>query len=94
MRDIKNADLVVIDDLGAELGGAYAGQSTVYNNDIINSIMEARQNEATIVTTNLTGKEVQEAYGKRIVSRISQHLDGFTFNFKQTADKRKVGVSQ
>jgi DNA replication protein DnaC len=94
MRDIKNADLVVIDDLGAELGGAYAGQSTVYNNDIINSIMEARQNEATIITTNLNGTEVQKAYGKRIVSRISQHLDGFTFTFKQTTDKRKVGVSQ
>lgn len=93
MRDIKNADLVVIDDLGVELGGGYGGQSTVYNNDIINSIMEARQNEATIVTTNLTGKEMQKAYGKRIASRIAQHLEEYAFTFKLTPDKRKAGVS-
>lgn len=92
MRDIKNADLVVIDDLGAELGGGYASQSTVYNNDIINSIMEARQNEATVITTNLTGKEIQKAYGKRIVSRIAQHLGDYTLKFESTEDKRKAGA--
>lgn len=89
MNNIKKANLVVIDDLGAELGGGSAGQSTIYNNDVINSIMEARQNEATVITTNLTGKELQQAYGKRIVSRISQHLGNYSLKFEKTPDKRR-----
>lgn len=88
MADIKTADLVVIDDLGAELGGTTYSDSTNFNNDTLNSILEARQNQALIITTNLTGKEMAEAYGERIVSRIFKNSKGYTFKFQKTADKR------
>ena len=92
MKDIKTADLVVIDDLGAELGGTKANDSTVFTNDIINSIMEARQNQATIITTNLAGKEIATAYGQRITSRIFKNSEGCAFKFTKTDDKRLKGV--
>ncbi|QQU16536.1 ATP-binding protein [Enterococcus casseliflavus] len=92
MKDIKTADLVVVDDLGAELGGASFNDSKVFTNDIINSIMEARQNQATIITTNLAGKEIAEAYGQRITSRVFKNSQGCTFKFEKTADKRLRAV--
>ncbi|MDT2701317.1 ATP-binding protein [Enterococcus gallinarum] len=88
MKDIKTADLVVVDDLGAELGGTKAGESTAFTNDIINSIFEARQNQATIITTNLVGKEMGKAYGQRITSRIFKNSEECWFLFSKTADKR------
>lgn len=88
MADIKTADLVVVDDLGAELGGTTYSESSNFNNDTLNSILEARQNQALILTTNLTGKQMGEAYGSRIVSRIFKNSNGYTFKFVNTADKR------
>lgn len=92
MKDIKTADLVVIDDLGSELGGTSYSNSTNFNNDTLNSILEARQNQAVILTTNLTGKEMREAYGERIVSRLFKNSKGFAFKFETTADKRLRAV--
>ncbi|MGF2046534.1 ATP-binding protein [Enterococcus gallinarum] len=92
MKDIKTADLVVIDDLGAELGGSTYTNSTNFNNDTLNSILEARQNQAIILTTNLTGKEMKNAYGERIVSRIFKNSQGFAFKFETTSDKRLKAV--
>ncbi|MGG5376005.1 DNA replication protein DnaC [Enterococcus sp. DIV0213j] len=88
MADIKTADLVILDDLGAELGGTTYSESTNFNNDTINSILEARQNQALIITTNLAGKEIAAAYGSRIVSRIFKNSEGCAFKFEHTADKR------
>ena len=59
MAEIKSADFVVLDDLGAELGVKQfddRNKSTNFNNDTLNRIVEARQNKATVFTTNLTGK--------------------------------------
>lgn len=92
MKDIKTADLVVIDDLGSELGGTTYSSSTNFNNDTLNSILEARQNQAIILTTNLTGKEMKNAYGERIVSRLFKNSKGFAFKFVTTADKRLRAV--
>jgi DNA replication protein DnaC len=50
MAEIKSADLVVLDDLGAELG-VKGNDSTNFNNDTLNRIVEARQNKATVLTT-------------------------------------------
>ncbi len=42
MAEIKSADLVVLDDLGAELG-VKGNDSTNFNNDTLNRIVEARR---------------------------------------------------
>lgn len=88
MSELKTADLVVIDDIGAELGGNVASDSSRYNNDTLTGLLEARQNMATVITTNLTAKELQKAYGERILSRILQNSKGFVVSMKSTKDKR------
>lgn len=88
VKDIKTVDLVVLDDLGAELGGTSAGNATNYNNDTLYSILEARQNKNLIVNTNLTSKEIRASYGERILSRISKHSEGLFMAFQNTKDKR------
>jgi DNA replication protein DnaC len=92
MADLKTVDLVVIDDLGAELGGNDIRQSKNYNNDVIYSILEARQNQALVINSNLSTKEIKAAYGERILSRIIMNSDGFRVGMKTTKDKRMVGV--
>lgn len=92
MADLKTADLVILDDLGSELGGVKAGNSTTFNNDTLNAILEARQNRALVVTTNLTSAELSDAYGQRILSRISQNSKGYTMTFENTSDKRMNGI--
>lgn len=87
---ISKADVVVIDDLGAEVGSAdkqtYASDNTIR---IINSILNARISKPTIFTTNLTGKELTATYGGRIKSRIFRGVEkeGIV-QFKTTTDKR------
>ena len=91
MAEIKSADLVVLDDLGAELG-VKGNDSTNFNNDTLNRIVEARQNKATVFTTNLTGKEMSQAYGERILSRIMSNSQGFVMKIEGTSDKRVAGI--
>lgn len=88
IAEMKTASLVVIDDIGAELGGTTAKESSRYNNDVLTGILEARQNMATVFTTNLTAKELRQAYGERILSRILKNATGFTVKMSQTDDKR------
>lgn len=87
IADIKTADLVVMDDIGAELG-KNASDSRVFGMNTLNSFLDARQNLATIITTNLSGDDLKKAYGMRTTSRMFVNSDGFTMVFSQTADKR------
>lgn len=87
IADIKTTDLVVFDDIGAELGSGVSN-SRQFTNNTLNTLLEARQNKATIITTNLSGPELREAYGERIVSRIFKNSEGYALKFQQTADKR------
>lgn len=59
IADIKTADLVVIDDVGSELGKD-ASDSRAFGINTLNSFLDARQNLATIITTNLLGKELKK----------------------------------
>ncbi|WP_338366137.1 ATP-binding protein, partial [Enterococcus faecalis] len=95
MAEIKSADLVVLDDLGAELGVKQIddrNKSTNFNNDTLNRIVEARQNKATVFTTNLTGSGLRQAYGERIISRIMSNSQGFVMKIEGTSDKRVAGI--
>lgn len=92
LQDIKTVDFVVIDDLGAELGGNGIKDSTSFNNDVLYSILEARQNKALMVNTNLTSEEIKNAYGERILSRILKNARQHSMQFLRTTDKRIKGV--
>ncbi len=88
IKDLKTVDLVVLDDLGAELGGIQAKSATSYNNDVLYSLLEAREERALIINTNLSAREIVEAYGERVLSRIQNNSKGFTHTFRETKDKR------
>ena len=62
---IMNCDLLIIDDLGTEFSTRFT-VSAIYN--IINSRMIT--SKPTIISTNLSVKELQEKYNDRTVSRI------------------------
>lgn len=67
---LLDCDLLILDDLGTEYSTAYSS-STIYN--IINSrIMTAKP---TIISTNLSVRELEKIYSERLVSRImGNHL--------------------
>lgn len=60
-----NADLLVLDDLGAEFSSQFY-ESVTYN--IINSRINLGL--PTIISTNFTAAELQKKYNERIISRI------------------------
>lgn len=65
-EDIYNCDLVVIDDLGTELANTYVFTSlfSLINERIL-------RNKATIISTNLSLKDLRDLYSDRIFSRIT-----------------------
>ena len=62
---LMECDLLILDDVGTEFQTNFSS-SMIYN--IINSRIMYKK--PTIVSTNLSLKEVQSAYSKRLVSRI------------------------
>ena len=60
-----NCDLLIIDDLGTEYANTFSN-SAIYN--IINS--RIMMTKPTIISTNLTMKELEKNYSPRMVSRV------------------------
>ncbi|KXY42427.1 hypothetical protein COF04_04010 [Bacillus toyonensis] len=82
-------DLLVIDDLGAELGDMDINdlKATAFVNRVLFKLFDGRQGKKTIITTNLTGEAIIKAYDERVTSRMFntyRHVE-----FKKTRDKRK-----
>lgn len=65
MHTILTADLVIIDDLGAEFDSQF-NTSSLYN--IINSRLNV--NKPTIINTNLSPVEIEKRYTSRVASRL------------------------
>lgn len=80
-KKMKDIDLLVIDDMGAEAGS---------NHDIqkIFELLDSRLGKPTIFTTNLNYNEFSEVFGKRNTSRILKDtiitkLDGEDYRKKE-----------
>ena len=69
-----NCDLLVIDDLGAEMATNFT-KSVLYN--LINTRLLSKR--PTIINTNLTMKEIELRYSARISSRLIGHYNGNKF---------------
>ena len=67
---IYHADLLVLDDLGTELTNSFT-LSQLF--EIINRRM--LDDRSTIISTNLSLRQMQERYNDRIVSRIIEHYE-------------------
>lgn len=68
LDSILDCDLLILDDLGTEFS-TNLSSSVVYN--IINT--RILKGLSTIISTNLTIKEIEDTYSSRIVSRINGH---------------------
>lgn len=64
-RDLLHCDLLILDDLGTEFSTQFVS-AALYN--IINTRLMSEK--PTIISTNLSMKELLERYGERMVSRM------------------------
>lgn len=84
---LSKVDYLVLDDLGAETGGTGSQKTaTDFTLRILYAISNARQGKSTIVTTNLSKKELTKMYDAKLVSRLQGSIA--LINFKETSDKR------
>lgn len=86
---IGSSDVVVFDDLGAELGRL--DNNTKANDTITVRLMklfDARQGKPTIVSTNLNESQMKQFYTEPVASRINSNTTGLIFD--DTTDKRGV----
>ena len=85
------ADVLVIDDLGAELGRLKKDvQATNWIYGVLNGIVSTRSEKTTIYTSNLNMKEIARAFDGRIASRMMENQ--VTLTFEKTTDKRVSGI--
>lgn len=64
-KHLTDCDLLILDDIGTEFQTSFSS-AMIYN--IINSRIMTQK--PTMISTNLSFKEIQSAYSKRLVSRI------------------------
>ena len=83
------SDLLIIDDLGAEMATAFT-KSALYN--LINTrLLSGRP---TIINTNLTMKEIEARYTARISSRLIGNFEAYKFigaDIRQQKALEKIG---
>lgn len=66
-ENLVSADLLIIDDLGTE---PIMKNVTI---EYLTSLLNERQNKHTIIATNLSEQELQNKYGDRVFSRLTNH---------------------
>lgn len=86
---LTSADLLVIDDLGAETGAIFSDKTaTDFTIKILYAIVNGRMNKPTIFTTNLNSETLAKKYDLKLLSRILRGSTGHQISFKETSDKR------
>ncbi len=86
---LTSADLLVVDDLGAETGAISSDKTaTDFTVKILYAIMNGRMDKPTIFTTNLTSKEMAKMYDQKLISRFFRGAEGHAIKFEKTKDKR------
>lgn len=86
---LVEADLLVIDDLGAETGAIGSGNgATDFTTRTLYAILNGRINKPTIFTSNLNSKGIKSMYDSKLVSRMFKGANGHVVEFKNTGDKR------
>lgn len=84
---IATVDFLCLDDLGAETGSMDSEKkATDFVQRILYSATNARQDKATILTTNLDSKKLFSMYDKKLVSRLMKNPKFVIF--QDSPDKR------
>lgn len=83
------ADLLVLDDLGAETGAmGTIKEATDFTQKFLYAVINQRQNKSTIINTNLSSKDLSRMYDPKLLSRMYKGSKGNIISFKTTKDKR------
>ncbi|RKQ17493.1 ATP-binding protein [Ureibacillus endophyticus] len=81
-NDIKNLDLLILDDLGSEV----ISSKDDWRKAIIFEVVESRSGKPTIYTSNLTDIDLPIAVGERVFSRLNNNtkfIDLFTDDYRK-----------
>ncbi|MFL2100066.1 ATP-binding protein [Desemzia sp. FAM 23989] len=88
---LTEADLLVLDDLGAETGAITSEKAaTDFTTRTLYAIINGRTNKPTIITTNLNSKDMAKKYDSKLISRMFRGADGHVIKFEKTNDKRRT----
>ncbi|WP_084038399.1 DnaA ATPase domain-containing protein [Brochothrix campestris] len=88
---VTEADVVVLDDLGAETGTVNSNNAASnFTTTVLNKITSELQTKPSIITTNLSKDELVNMYDARTVSRLMANIKITTF--KNTLDYRVKAV--
>lgn len=82
-------DLLILDDLGTEFSSSYVN-AALYN--VVNSRMLA--NKPTIISTNLSLKELEERYSQRFASRVTGYYGKLEFVGRDVRVQKRLRKSQ
>lgn len=85
---MQTYDLVVLDDLGAELGRLNGKGATDNMVKLLSSFLELRMSKPTVITSNFTLEQIDKNYDGRLDSRVKSGLKGNILVFNDTTDKR------
>ncbi len=85
---METYDLVVLDDLGAELGRLNGKGATDNMVKLLSSFLELRMSKPTVITSNFTLEQIDKNYDGRLDSRVKSGLKGNILVFNDTTDKR------
>lgn len=91
----SEADYLVLDDLGAEIGSIAERiqdqkKASNFIVRILNAIGQARQDRPTIISTNLSRDLLEWVYEARTTSRLFKNT--FLIKFVNTSDKRRKNI--
>lgn len=87
--EMMNCNVLVLDDLGVDLGSIDRPKdASPWNMEMLNLVLEARENKPLIVTTNFDEGQIKASYGERNYSRMFIHSKGLRILFNNVTDKR------
>lgn len=88
---LGKVDFLVLDDLGAETGDIDSKKkASEYTSKVLRSVMNSRQDKATIITTNLPSAKLKQMYDGKVMSRMMRGVKSIVF--KESIDKRPSEV--
>lgn len=88
---LTEADLLVLDDLGAETGAVTTDRTaTDFTTRTLYAIINGRMNKPTIITTNLNSRDMAKVYDSKLISRMFRGAEGHVIKFEKTNDKRRT----
>lgn len=87
LKLMEEADLLIIDDLGAEVGRIDTEKvASDFITKLLFNVYESRQGKSTITTSNLLGDRLKQIYDPRMISRLRADTTKETIITFKTAD--------